>query len=202
MATIEHKNITGDDAVHPSAYVASSDPGAVGAGKHWIDTTGGTGAWVHKVRDAANTGWETISGGGGGGSGLPELLGYAFSNSSSVVNPDPTSDTTIPGMSVTFTIASSRDVRMTAFIRLQKNTGQIRGKFYEGTNPLTTVAVANTAWYSVVSAGQEAGNNALKMCEIHTMAAGTYTITVKEQATGSTDSCTYAERSLVIEALS
>ena len=72
--TIEHKDITGDDAVHPSAFVDSADPGAVGADKHWIDTTGGTGAWVHKVRNGADSGWETLAGGGGGGSF--SYLGY------------------------------------------------------------------------------------------------------------------------------
>jgi hypothetical protein len=49
-------------------YVQASDPGAVGAGVWWIDTSGGTGAWKIKVRDIANAAWEEsghTSGGGG-----------------------------------------------------------------------------------------------------------------------------------------
>lgn len=51
---------------HKPGYIQSGDPGAVGAGIVWVDTSGGTGAWVLKVRNAADTGWETVSGGGGG----------------------------------------------------------------------------------------------------------------------------------------
>lgn len=45
-----------------------SDPGAVGADKFWLDTSGGTGTWALKIRNATNDGWETIAGGGGSGS--------------------------------------------------------------------------------------------------------------------------------------
>lgn len=64
--TVLHSAQTGTD-LHVPGYLGSSDPGAVGAGKYWIDTTGGTGVWALKVRNAANTGWETIGSGGGGG---------------------------------------------------------------------------------------------------------------------------------------
>jgi hypothetical protein len=57
-----HKNLTGDEAIHQIMYVQSSDPGAVGAGKFWLDTTGGAsldnGA-ILKQRDGTNTGWTT-----------------------------------------------------------------------------------------------------------------------------------------------
>ena len=65
-----HKNIpVGAESAHPPGYVQATDPGAVGAYKVWIDTSGGAGTWVYKVRNAANDDWETISGGGGGGGG-------------------------------------------------------------------------------------------------------------------------------------
>jgi hypothetical protein len=63
---MDHKAITGVD-LHVPGYLQSSDPGAVGAGKYWIDTTAGAGLWVLKVRNAADTGWETVGSGGGGG---------------------------------------------------------------------------------------------------------------------------------------
>ncbi len=65
-----HKDIpVGADSSHPPGYVQSGDPGAVGAYKVWVDTSGGTGAWAIKVRNAADSGWETVR--GGGGSALP-----------------------------------------------------------------------------------------------------------------------------------
>lgn len=61
MAVI-HKNLTGDEAIHEIMYVQSSDPGAVGANKFWLDTTGGAtldaGA-ILKQRNGANSGWTT-----------------------------------------------------------------------------------------------------------------------------------------------
>ena len=61
MAVI-HKNLTGDEAIHEIMYVQSSDPGAVGANKFWLDTTGG--ATLHagailKQRNGADSGWTT-----------------------------------------------------------------------------------------------------------------------------------------------
>lgn len=55
MADIQHEDLT---TIHPFAFVGTSDPGAVGVGKGWIDTT----ATPHtlKVRNASNTGWEVI----------------------------------------------------------------------------------------------------------------------------------------------
>lgn len=60
MAIIQHKDITGSDAFHPFAFIGSSDPGAIGADKGWIDTTS-TPA-ILKYRNAANTGWITYTG--------------------------------------------------------------------------------------------------------------------------------------------
>jgi hypothetical protein len=54
-----HKDLIGDEAVHPAAFKASADPGAVGAGKFWIDTSVGP-PYTLKVRDAADTGWELV----------------------------------------------------------------------------------------------------------------------------------------------
>ncbi len=58
--TTYHKNITGTD-LHIPGYVQTTDPGAIGASKVWIDTSGGTAAWLVKIRNVADTGWETIS---------------------------------------------------------------------------------------------------------------------------------------------
>lgn len=49
--------------VHKAAYVQDADPGAIGAGKLWLDTSGGTGTWTIKSRNAADSGWETVNAG-------------------------------------------------------------------------------------------------------------------------------------------
>jgi hypothetical protein len=57
-----HKDLTGDEAIHEIMYVQNGDPGAVGAGKFWLDTTGGatlTAGAILKQRDAPDTGWTT-----------------------------------------------------------------------------------------------------------------------------------------------
>lgn len=53
MANIQHKSLTGADAVHPFALPSETDPGAIGAYKAWIRPSTGE----IRVRDAANTGW-------------------------------------------------------------------------------------------------------------------------------------------------
>lgn len=63
MAESAHSALTTTN-LHVPGYLTGSDPGAVGAGKYWVDTTGGTGAWVLKVRNAGDTDWEEIVSGG------------------------------------------------------------------------------------------------------------------------------------------
>ena len=57
-----HDEITGADAIHEIMYVQSADPGAVGANKFWLDTTGGAtldGGAILKQRNGADSGWTT-----------------------------------------------------------------------------------------------------------------------------------------------
>jgi hypothetical protein len=61
MSNPFHKDLSGDE-LHVPGYIQSSDPGAVGSGKMWIDTSAGTGLWVIKIRNNSNTAWESISG--------------------------------------------------------------------------------------------------------------------------------------------
>ena len=57
MTTKAHKDAT---SIHLGAYVASSDPGAVGVGKLWVDTSVGP-PFKLKVRNAANTAWQAVT---------------------------------------------------------------------------------------------------------------------------------------------
>ena len=62
MGTPQHKDLTGDDAIHEGAiYVQSADPGAVGAKKMWLDTSAGVGNYVWKARNAGNVAWDLVS---------------------------------------------------------------------------------------------------------------------------------------------
>jgi hypothetical protein len=54
-----HVDLTAPE-VHVPGYVQASDPGAVGAGKLWIDTSNGTGKWGLKIRNLADDGWELV----------------------------------------------------------------------------------------------------------------------------------------------
>ncbi len=69
-----HSEFVGTE-LHVPGYMQGTDPGAVGAGKYWIDTSGGSGSWELKVRNAADTGWETIASGGGSDHGSLSGLG-------------------------------------------------------------------------------------------------------------------------------
>jgi hypothetical protein len=54
-----HSNLTGSPAVHQSALIAAADPGAVGAGKFWLNTA--TTPATLMVRNTGNTTWDSVS---------------------------------------------------------------------------------------------------------------------------------------------
>jgi len=64
VINIQHADILAKDT-HVASYVQASDPGAVGAGIQWVDTNLGTGNWILKIRNAADTGWESNNDGPG-----------------------------------------------------------------------------------------------------------------------------------------
>lgn len=68
MVNVLHRNLTGADAVHPAAFVQSSDPGAVGANLIWIDTTTGP-PYTLKLRNSSNTAWLLFAAGAVGATG-------------------------------------------------------------------------------------------------------------------------------------
>lgn len=69
MATTIHKNFAAAE-VHVPGYIQSGDPGAVGAGKLWLDTT--TSPAVIKKRNSGDTGWDLV-----GGSTSPSFVSAA-----------------------------------------------------------------------------------------------------------------------------
>lgn len=59
MANVQHK-VLATTNLHNPGYWGSTDPGAVGAGIYWVDTSQGFPYYVVKVRNQSNTAWDTI----------------------------------------------------------------------------------------------------------------------------------------------
>ena len=58
----QHRNLSGDKLHEPFSYVQDDDPGAVGAGKYWLDTS--SEPYALKRRNEADDDWVEIGGGG------------------------------------------------------------------------------------------------------------------------------------------
>lgn len=111
MAKLEHKDIIGADAVHPAAYIQTADPGAVGPGKAWLDTTGGAGAYVLKIRNTGDTAWDIAGLAAAGANGqrmaiksLEELTTIAAAATTDTAVQFPAGSTRL-GVSVRVTVA-------------------------------------------------------------------------------------------------
>ena len=62
----EHNILTGAQLHEPFNYIGAADPGIVGSGKYWLDTT--AAPYILKRRATNNLSWITVGGVGGGGS--------------------------------------------------------------------------------------------------------------------------------------
>jgi hypothetical protein len=69
MANVAHSSLTGEELHGPFHYVTGTDPGAVGAGRFWLDISGEP--FEIKVRNSANTDWVDVGAAGGGSSPGP-----------------------------------------------------------------------------------------------------------------------------------
>ena len=87
---VQHNILEGDN-FHLPGYFQNADPGVVGAGIFWTDTSGGVGNHLIKIRNEANDGWELIAGWSGysrdsgysGGSGYSGDAGASGSSGDS-----------------------------------------------------------------------------------------------------------------------
>lgn len=66
---MRHSNMTGTELHEAFHYVASVDPGAVGAGLYWLDTS--SDPYVLKRRNVTDDDWVTVGSSGGGGGFTP-----------------------------------------------------------------------------------------------------------------------------------
>lgn len=92
MTSVVHPNLTGT-ALHVPGYKQSSDPGAVGAGVEWIDTS--TTPFTHKSRNTGNSGWDTVGGNGAGSVTSVALTGDGTVFNSSVTGSPVTASGTL-----------------------------------------------------------------------------------------------------------
>ena len=99
MTFAVHSALSGSE-LHVPGYKQATDPGAVGAGIQWVDTS--SGSFLLKSRNASNTGWDVLSGAVTGTFAtdfrvsIPFLDGQPFALkitnlTSSVVEPEPES---------------------------------------------------------------------------------------------------------------
>lgn len=94
-------------------YIDTIDPGKIGAGRIWIDTSGGSGAYRIKIRNAADTGWETV--------------GIAFDEDISEAtllraDPAPLADEDIPAGYLNISLDEDNDA---VVIKAKKSTGEV-----------------------------------------------------------------------------
>ena len=76
-------------AIHKARYIQSSDPGAVGAGKEWLDTT--TTPAIHKKRNAGDSGWDIVPGNAAWGATVAKTTAYTATTSDYTIRRDATS---------------------------------------------------------------------------------------------------------------
>jgi hypothetical protein len=60
MTDVIHADLTGSE-LHAIGYIQSAEPSSPIAGVVWVDTTSGTGLYIIKVRNAANSAWEILT---------------------------------------------------------------------------------------------------------------------------------------------
>lgn len=139
--------------------------------------------------------------GGGGGGGGDRLAVVAISGQApDTVNPDPTTRTLVPGVTLSLTLAATKTVRIAFEIDYTSTGGGSRFSIYiDGTlvwPEWGTGSNVEVGWFE--DAGDGAGYLLAKGHCVRELTAGTYTIEVRESASGSTAGKTYYSRLLEV----
>lgn len=140
-------------------------------------------------------------GGGGGGGGGDRLAVVAIAGTApTTVNPDPTAKTLVPGMTLSLTLAATKTVRIAFEIDYTSTGGGSRFSiFIDGVRIWPEWGVVSSdevGWFE--DSGDGAGYLLGKGQCIRQLTAGTYTIEIKESASGSTAGKTYYARHLEV----
>lgn len=165
---------------------------AVGTGSNTATIlASGTEGQVLTVSSGSGTGlaWTTPSSGG------VTCLGYSYSISDSVLNPDPAVLTAIDSMSVAFTLTETHIIKI-SFMFTKTGAHPEHVAVFDGVTQLFP-SNANGQIYDFI--GQENNHYALTYISYVSLASGSHTILVKAAAALSTAQVTYRERFLIIE---
>lgn len=109
--------------------------------------------------------------------------------------------TQLPGLSVSFTLLTAKNIKISVDIRLLKQSGQTRLTILDGTTKIAPV-LANTdfkGWYSRTVS--EFNGQIANFFTIVNLAAGSHTINIFHESSNSTTQVTWYDRSLVCEVL-
>jgi hypothetical protein len=79
-----HKDAVGTEVHEAFQYVAAGDPGAVGAGMYWLDTS--SSPYLLKRRNATNDGWISIGAAGEGSGAMPLVVFRPMANEPPLTN--------------------------------------------------------------------------------------------------------------------
>jgi hypothetical protein len=153
--------------------------------------------------DAGTSTWIPVAPSGGGASDLLArvvVAGTAASN----VNPDPVVPTVVPGMTLSLTLAALTTVMIHFWLEFTSTGGGSRFAIYKDATRIWPEwgSGGNTeiAWFE--DSGDGAGYMlGVGRCIVQ-LAAGTYTIEVRESASGSTNGKTYYGRLLEVRDVS
>lgn len=128
-----HDEITGSDAIHEIMYVQSADPGAVGANKFWLDTTGGatlTAGAILKQRDGTDVSWTTRA-------DVKTALDLKAALASPTFTGTPAAPTAAPGTNTT-------QLATTAYVDAAVTTGGIPPTIVDAKGDLIAATAADT----------------------------------------------------------
>lgn len=162
-----HSKQVGKSAIHPISYKSATDPattygtdpaviGSVAAEKTWFDTTAGTNlvdGWIWKIRNAANSAWDTLL-------DLAAALALKANLASPAFTGTPTAPTASPGDSST-TLATTEyvDDAITAGTGIQATIVDTKGDLIAATaaDTVARLAVGSNGKVLAADSGESSG---------------------------------------------
>ena len=106
-----HADLTGDNLHESFHYVSDTDPGAVGAGKYWLDTT--SAPFTLKRRNDTDDGWIEIGGSGGEGGSIKAIYDPYVANSAGHIYSDNFDDTVLAAKWQNYNAAQATNLSFT-----------------------------------------------------------------------------------------
>jgi hypothetical protein len=191
---------SGPEVAGPAVSGVAGEPATntVFVPKAFVDTV--TATWDLSTPGAAKVNVGAFTGGGA-------LLGYAYDNTQTSSVADPTTDTAIASMSVTFTLGSTTVVSIRVSIRAAKITGFMVASLYDNGSKLAPANINGTSpppegWYFNDMNNHERANQHVMFEYVTSLASGSHTIDVREAASGTTVAKSFGERSIIVTQLS